>query len=114
MEQSGSSLARSWFVISARLVFDLKAVFACGVCAFLLWERERRERDGEKEEAAVRETEEGVNYISGGGKWKIGRKKDASRSFDRVCAVPIRGGVIKGPERERRGQFDRSDPTFNA
>ena len=41
---------RSWFVISARLVFDLKAVFACGVCAFLLWERERRERDGEKED----------------------------------------------------------------
>ena len=44
--------ARSWFVISARLVFDLKAVFACvHFCSG---------KEREKREAA-----EGVNYISG-------------------------------------------------
>ena len=78
----------SRFVISARLVFDLKAVFACLVRSL----RKNEEKIGE-----------GVNYPD---EDKERKWKDVIRSSLRLCAVPIREGASY--KEEDRGEVSSS------
>ena len=85
---SGQRESGSRFVISARLVFDLKAVFACLVRSL----RKNEEKIGE-----------GVNYPD---EDKERKWKDVIRSSLRLCAVPIREGASY--KEEDRGEVSSS------